>query len=202
MTILDIFSLSRINIRKRLDLPTRIDVKETSPKCFHKIDHLRLRHFDNQPPPPLELESSRKIHNFRWFWMINKLIFSDDVNICDVTPERKRLSQFCFIIEVYCEWRANYFRDIFVHFSFFLLFISRKERNTAKPVYYDQHRDPKIVVVVDGCRRSEVNYVKRSLKWDLKMVVVVDRWSLFRGTRWLRFECILLGIFIYYYIQV
>jgi hypothetical protein len=37
--------------------------------------------------------------------------------------------------------------------------------------------------LLTGGRFSEVIYVSKCSKWDLKMAVVVDRWSLFGGGR-------------------
>ncbi len=47
-------------------------------------------------------------------------------------------------------------------------------------MYNDNPRDPKIVaVLLTGGRCSEI--VLKRFNWDLKIVAVVDRWSLFGG---------------------
>jgi hypothetical protein len=49
-------------------------------------------------------------------------------------------------------------------------------------------RDPKIVAFVDRWSFFRVNLKSKNSIWDLKMVVVVDNWSLLGGDRLLRFD--------------
>jgi hypothetical protein len=60
---------------------------------------------------------------------------------------------------------------------------------TIKPVYNDHPRDPKIVVVVDRWSLFRGHLCYKRSNWDLKIVAVVDRWSLFGSGRWLRVDC-------------
>ncbi len=48
----------------------------------------------------------------------------------------------------------------------------------VKPVYNDHPRDPKIVAVVARWSLFRGHSCNKSTKWDHKMMVVVDRWSL------------------------
>jgi hypothetical protein len=54
---------------------------------------------------------------------------------------------------------------------------------TVKPVYNDHPWDPKIVVVVVKWSLFRGNFCYKTSKWDLRIVVVIDRWSLFGGGR-------------------
>ena len=58
-----------------------------------------------------------------------------------------------------------------------------KKKYLVKPVYNDHPWDLKIVVVVDKWSLFEGHLCDQSLKRDLKIVVVVDGWSLFGGGR-------------------
>ena len=84
--------------------------------------------------------------------------------------------------------------DIFDHKrnDYQTLFLSRHlsniawNINTVKPVYNDHPRDSKIVAVVyrgSLFRGHLCQYGYKNLKWDQKMVGVVDRLSLFVGGR-------------------
>ena len=55
--------------------------------------------------------------------------------------------------------------------------------NTVNFVYNDPPRDPKIVVVVDRRSLFRGHLCNKNSKWDPKMVVIVDRWSPFGGGR-------------------
>ena len=65
-----------------------------------------------------------------------------------------------------------------------MYFSLNKTRNTVKPVYNDYLRDPKMVVDVDRW-----SLFKGHLLIKFKMVDVVARWSLFGDGRYLRFDC-------------
>jgi hypothetical protein len=48
---------------------------------------------------------------------------------------------------------------------------------------------PNLWPLLTGGRCSEVAFCYKDLNWDYKITVVVGRWSLFGGGRWLRFDC-------------
>jgi hypothetical protein len=53
-----------------------------------------------------------------------------------------------------------------------------------KPVYnYHPWETKKMVVVVDKWSLFRGNLSNKSYNWGLKMVVVIDRWSIFKGGR-------------------
>ena len=54
---------------------------------------------------------------------------------------------------------------------------------TVKPVYNDQPRDPKLVVVIDKWSLFGGNLCYERSKWDYKMMGVIGRWLLFGGSR-------------------
>ncbi len=60
----------------------------------------------------------------------------------------------------------------------------------VKHVYNDHPWDPKIVIVVDRWSLFRGRLCTKSSKWNLKIVVVIDRWSLFGGGRYLSLDCI------------
>jgi hypothetical protein len=53
---------------------------------------------------------------------------------------------------------------------------------TVKHEYNDHPTDPIMVAVVDRCSLFRGRLYFKSANWDLKIVVAVDRWSLFRST--------------------
>jgi len=52
---------------------------------------------------------------------------------------------------------------------------------TVKPVNNDHPRDPKIMAAVDRLSLFGGHLCYKRSNWDLKIVVVVDMWLLFRG---------------------
>jgi hypothetical protein len=58
-----------------------------------------------------------------------------------------------------------------------------KFKCTVKPECNDHRRDPKIAAVVDKFSLFRGHLCNKSSKWDHKMVVVIDRWSLCGGGR-------------------
>ncbi len=61
---------------------------------------------------------------------------------------------------------------------------------TVKLVCNDQPWDLKIVAVVERWSLFKGHLCSKIIIWDLKMVAIVDKWSLFGGGRQLRFDCI------------
>ncbi len=59
-----------------------------------------------------------------------------------------------------------------------LFFISETHETTVKPAYNGHLLDLQIVVVVDRWSLFRVHLCNNSSEWDLKIVVVIDRWSL------------------------
>ena len=59
---------------------------------------------------------------------------------------------------------------------------------TIKDVYNDQTWDPKIVIIVDRWSLFRGHLRNKSLKQDFIIVFVIDTWSLFGGERKLRFH--------------
>ena len=59
---------------------------------------------------------------------------------------------------------------------------------TIKDVYNDQTWDPKIVIIVDRWSLFRGHLRNKSLKYDFIIVFVIDTWSLFGGERKLRFH--------------
>ena len=64
-----------------------------------------------------------------------------------------------------------------------------KKLTVVKPVNIDNSWDPKKGSLLTGGRYSEVPFCYESKKWDLKMVAIKGRRSLFRGGHQLRFDC-------------
>ena len=58
-----------------------------------------------------------------------------------------------------------------------------QEVSTVKPVYNEHPRYPKIVVVVYRWSLFRGHLYYKSSNWDHKMLVVIDRWSLYGGGR-------------------
>ncbi len=64
--------------------------------------------------------------------------------------------------------------------------------STVKPVYKNHSWDLKVVAVVDRWSLFRGRLCNKTSKLDLKMAVIIDRWLLFEDGRKLRFDCILI----------
>ncbi len=63
------------------------------------------------------------------------------------------------------------------------LFLRTHFLRTVQPVYNEHPRDPKIVAAVEWWSLFGGYLCYKRSNWDLIIVVVVDRWSLFEGGR-------------------
>jgi len=124
-------------------------------------------------------------------------------DIHDLAPDRSKSDwqPFKEYLKIYCffahneSWVATVvFNVCLMHavaFSKQLRCLEPTRVITVKPVYNDHPRDPKILVVVDKGSLFRSHLWSKNSIWDLKMVVVVDRWSLLGGGRKIRFDCTL-----------